>query len=51
MSKLICYCFGYTAEDIKQDVIQNGQSTIYGKIVSEKKSGGCRCAEKNPRGR
>ena len=30
---------------------KNGISTIMEKILSEKKAGGCRCAEKNPKGR
>ncbi|HAR33918.1 MAG TPA: BFD-like (2Fe-2S) protein [Desulfobacter sp.] len=51
MKSLICYCFGYTATDIEQDITRNGQSTIMEKILSEKKSGGCQCATKNPKGR
>ena len=51
MSELVCYCFGYTSEDIEQDVIQNGKSTIFERIMNEKKAGGCQCAEKNPKGR
>ena len=48
---LICYCFGYKKEDIKQDFIRNGRSIIMEKIMAEKKSGGCDCAKKNPKGR
>ncbi len=51
MDELICYCFGYTASDIEDDVTKNGKSTIMDKILSEKKAGGCHCAEKNPKGR
>lgn len=51
MSELICFCFGYTAEDIQQDVLDNGRSTICERIMNEKKIGGCKCAEKNPKGR
>ncbi len=51
MEEMICYCFKYTAADIAQDVLANGRSTILEKIVSAKKAGGCRCAEKNPKGR
>lgn len=50
MDNLICYCFGYTAEDIKRDIQENGKSFIMEKILSEKKSGSCDCAEKNPKG-
>ncbi len=51
MERLICYCFGYTASDIKQDVATNGRSTIMEKIIFEKKNNGCSCATKNPSGR
>ena len=48
---LVCYCFEFTRNDIEQDYIKNGQSTIIAKIASEKNSGGCDCANKNPKGR
>ena len=51
MEETICYCFHYSAADIEQDVMANGHSTILEKILSAKKAGGYRCAEKNPRGR
>jgi hypothetical protein len=51
MENLICYCFNYTVSDIERDVRRNGKSTIMERIVSEKKAGGCQCAEKNPKGR
>jgi hypothetical protein len=51
MSELICYCFGYTTDDVERDVLQNGKSTILERIMNEKKNGGCHCAEKNPKGR
>jgi len=47
---LVCYCFGYTRNDIEQDFIRNEQSLIMAKITSEKKHGGCNCAKKNPKG-
>ncbi|NHZ47968.1 BFD-like (2Fe-2S) protein [Desulfovibrio sp. XJ01] len=50
-AELICYCFGYTAADIKADVILNGRSTILERIVQEKQGGICRCAETNPSSR
>ncbi len=28
MSKQICFCFGYTESDLKQDVIEHGKSLI-----------------------
>ena len=51
MPELICYCFSYTTDDIEQNVLQNGKSTILERIMNEKKNGGCHCAEKNPKGR
>lgn len=48
---LVCYCFGYTVNDIEQDFIKNKRSLILGKIAAEKKTGGCDCATKNPKGR
>ena len=48
---LICYCFGYTKDDIEQDFLNNGQSLIMEKIAGEKKSGGCDCSNKNPKGK
>lgn len=48
---LVCFCFGFRRHDIEQDFIENGQSTIMAKIASEKKTGGCDCAVKNPKGR
>ncbi|MBT8350466.1 MAG: hypothetical protein KJO26_04435 [Deltaproteobacteria bacterium] len=48
---LVCYCFKFTRNDIEQGYMKNGQSLIIAKISSEKKSGGCDCANKNPKGR
>ncbi len=48
---LICYCFEYTKDDIEQDYIKNGRSFIMEKIAEEKKTEGCDCAIKNPKGR
>ena len=49
--ELVCYCFGYTREDIEKDFFQMGGSLILEKIAAEKKAGGCDCAHKNPKGR
>ena len=51
MPRLICYCFGHTEEDLRRDVLEHGRSLIMERIVSAKKGGQCRCAEKNPAGR
>ncbi len=52
MEHRICYCFGYSEEDITKDVLENkGKSLIMEKIVAEKKSGGCSCGDNHPLGR
>ena len=51
MKELICYCFGFSAEDIELDYQKNGRSTIMEKIVAEKKIGACQCVTKNPSGK
>ena len=48
---LICYCFGYSADDILKDYVKNGMSTIMEKIQIEKKYGNCQCVTKNPKGK
>lgn len=51
MNDLVCYCFEYTKDAIEQDYIKNGRSLIMEEIAAEKKTGGCDCASKNPKGR
>jgi len=51
MKDLICYCFGYSADDIQQDYQRNGKSTIMEKIQMEKRFGNCQCSTKNPKGK
>ena len=51
LDDLICYCFGYTVNDIEQDFIKNERSLVIEKIAAEKKAGGCDCVNKNPKGR
>ena len=49
---LICYCFGYSEEDIIRDVQEsNGMSSILERILNEKKKGACRCDITHPLGR
>lgn len=51
LDDLVCYCFGYTVNDIEQDIIKNERSLIIiEKIAAEKRAGGCDCANKNPKG-
>ncbi|MHB8845140.1 MAG: bacterioferritin-associated ferredoxin [Nitrospirota bacterium] len=52
MANQLCFCFGYTDEDIIKDVLANrGVSTILERIASEKKKGGCNCGSNHPLGR
>ena len=51
MKDLICYCFDYSVDDITQDYMEHGKSTIMDKIRMEKKFGNCRCATKNTKGK
>jgi len=49
---LICYCFGYSEEDIIRDVTEHrGVSTIMEKILREKKKETCNCRVNHPEGR
>ena len=50
VNDLICYCFGYSVDDIEKDYRDNGVSTIMEKIKMEKKFGNCQCVTKNPKG-
>jgi hypothetical protein len=51
MCDLVCYCFGYSAEDIRKDYLENGKSSISERIKAEKRFGNCQCATKNPTGK
>ena len=44
MNDLICYCFGYSVDEIEKDYRDNGVSTIMEKIKMEKKFGNCQSA-------
>ncbi len=50
-SDIICFCFGYSKEDILNDLKDNGRSLILEQIQLSKKDDGCDCANKNPKGR
>jgi len=51
VNDLICYCFGYSVDDIRNDYQTNGKSTLMDKIQTEKKFGNCQCRIKNPKGK
>ncbi len=46
----LCYCFGYTREDVQREVAQAGSSTIPARIASEIRAGRWQCQSKNPSG-
>lgn len=48
MAEFVCWCFEYTAEDIRGDVRMHGRSLVQEKIFAAHKAGACRCAERNP---
>lgn len=47
----ICYCFGYTREDIVADVRAHGDTDIQRVITGRVKAGECYCEKANPSGR
>jgi hypothetical protein len=51
LNQLICYCFDYTEEDIRKDMLANGRSMIMEEIKLARQIGGCQCQIKNPKGR
>ena len=50
-ASLVCYCFGFTRNDIQNEVSQSGRSTVAERITEEVKAGNCACEVKNPSGK
>ncbi|MBU0966672.1 MAG: hypothetical protein KKA54_09860 [Proteobacteria bacterium] len=46
--ELVCYCMGYSREDIRQDAARYGHSTILERIMAVSRAGACNCAANNP---
>ena len=46
----ICYCFGYTAADIRRDLALRDTTDIPAIITEQVKAGHCACEVKNPQG-
>ena len=46
----LCYCFGYTAADVLEDVAATGTSEIPDRITEHCRRGEDRCPETNPQG-
>jgi hypothetical protein len=47
----ICYCFGFTRQDIRDEIRETGKSTVAERIAAEIKAGNCACEFKNPSGK
>lgn len=46
----LCYCFGHSAESIREEWARTGKSTVLESIKSEVKAGTCHCEVSNPAG-
>ena len=46
----LCYCFGFTENDIRDEIVESGTTRIPNKIVSLIRDGLCSCASLNPSG-
>jgi len=47
----ICYCFGFTRQDIWDEIRRMGKSTVAQRITAEVRAGNCACEVKNPSGK
>ncbi len=47
----LCYCFGFTQQNIEDELAVTGRSTIAENIRAEIKAGNCACEVKNPSGK
>lgn len=46
----LCYCFGHSAESIRNEWVETGKSTVLESIKAEVKAGTCHCEVTNPGG-
>ncbi len=46
----LCYCFGFSEENARQELTVKGRTTILDRIKSLIKKGLCACEERNPSG-
>src|SRR5260370_6814036 len=47
----ICYCFGFSRQDIWDEIRRMGKSTVAQRITAEVRAGNCACEVKNPSGK
>jgi hypothetical protein len=46
----VCYCFGFTATDLRNELAELGGTDIPASIAAEVRAGHCACEVKNPEG-
>ena len=47
----LCYCFGHTAESVRDEILASGRSMVAERIAAEVRAGNCACEIKSPSGR
>jgi hypothetical protein len=47
----VCYCFGFTRQDIWDEICDTGKSTVAKRITAEIEAGRCACEVRNPSGK
>lgn len=47
----VCYCFGFTRQDIWDEIRSTGKSTLAERIAAEVEAGRCACEVKSPYGK
>lgn len=47
----ICYCFGFTRQDIWDEIQSTGKSTVAERVAAEIKARHCACEVRNPSGK
>jgi len=50
LGRRVCYCFGYTAADVTEQVFQTGACDILDEIKEKCRQGLSRCERENPQG-
>ncbi len=46
----VCYCFGHSAESIRDEVLRTGESAVVESVTAKVKAGECSCETMNPKG-
>lgn len=46
----VCYCFGHTVADLRNDIASRGVTDVLASITAEVRAGHCACEVKNPEG-